>query len=129
MSNSDYVVISRIGKKLKKRREYRRFHKTDLAKQTGLGRNFISDVEDGKATAQIGKVASYAKGLDLELALIDKNNPLEALQRAIEIALKTDPSLANRLISALNDEEKAAISLHEVQIRRPKRIKKIVLTV
>lgn len=121
------TTVKSIAKKLKIKRESLGLPKNEVAKRLSLGRNFLLDVENGKETAQIGKVAQYAEGLNLQLILKDKNDPLGILEDAISIAYKKDKALANRLIMALTDDEKSQMSFSEVRIRRKSSIKRLTL--
>jgi len=44
----------------------------DLAGLTGVGRRFISEVENGKETAQIGKVLIILGALGIGLSMVNK---------------------------------------------------------
>lgn len=50
-------------------RKSRKYSQQEFADLTGVGRRFISELESGKPTAEIGKVLQVltALGLDLEL--------------------------------------------------------------
>ena len=58
-----------LGKKKKKRREKLQYTQSYVSEYTGLSISFISEVENGKETAQIGKVMQLIEilGMDLEI--------------------------------------------------------------
>jgi len=45
-----------LGKELKNRRKSLGFTQADISERTGLSASFISEVENGKETAELGKV-------------------------------------------------------------------------
>ena len=58
-----------IGRAVAQARKSRKYSQQEFADLTGVGRRFISELESGKPTAEIGKVLQVltALGLDLEL--------------------------------------------------------------
>ena len=60
-----------FGTQIRKRRKSLNYTQSYLAEFSGLSVSFISDVERGKATAELGKVLYLVSllGLDLELTV------------------------------------------------------------
>ena len=58
-----------FGIELRKRRKELGYTQTYISEFTGFSVSFISDLENGKATAELGKAIHYANllGLDVEL--------------------------------------------------------------
>lgn len=58
-----------IGSKIKKRRKELGYTQAYLAEYSGLSASFISDLENGKETAEIGKTLfiCHLLGMDLEI--------------------------------------------------------------
>ncbi len=58
-----------LGVQIKKRREKLQYTQSYVSEYTGLSISFISEVENGKETAQIGKVMQLIEilGMDLEI--------------------------------------------------------------
>jgi len=58
-----------FGVELRKRRKELGYTQTYISEFTGFSVSFISDLENGKATAELGKAIHYANllGLDVEL--------------------------------------------------------------
>ena len=63
--NNPYVLI--LGQTIKVERKKRQLTQTQLANLSNCNINFISQVESGKYSAQIGKVLDVLKVLGLEL--------------------------------------------------------------
>jgi transcriptional regulator with XRE-family HTH domain len=58
-----------FGKELKKRRKELGYTQAYISEFTGFSVSFISDLENGKATAEIGKAIKYANLLGLDVKL------------------------------------------------------------
>lgn len=58
-----------IGKIVKKTRKAMGLTQADLALSSGTGTRFISDLENGKPTCQIGKTLTVLKTLGMRLTL------------------------------------------------------------
>ena len=58
-----------FGKELKKRRKELSYTQAYISEFTGFSVSFISDLENGKATAEIGKAVKYANLLGLDVKL------------------------------------------------------------
>ena len=58
-----------FGKELKKRRKELGYTQAYISEFTGFSVSFISDLEKGKPTAEIGKAIKYANLLGLDVKL------------------------------------------------------------
>jgi len=63
-----------IGKIVKKERKALGLTQADLALTSGTGMRFISDLENGKPTCQLGKTLIVLRTLGLRLALSGRNH-------------------------------------------------------
>lgn len=61
--------VKDFGKELKKRRKELGYTQAYISEFTGFSVSFISDLENGKATAEIGKAIKYANLLGLDIKL------------------------------------------------------------
>ena len=64
--NSD-LQIERLGEKIRSERKMRKITQNELAQLSKLGLNFISQIENGKNTAHIGKVFQVLNVLGFEI--------------------------------------------------------------
>ena len=64
-----------LGRFVKKERKAMGLTQAELALTSGTGMRFISDLENGKPTCQIGKTLTVLKTLGLRLALSSSHNP------------------------------------------------------
>lgn len=64
-----------LGKIVEKERKAMGLTQADLALSSGTGIRFISDLENGKPTCQIGKTLTVLKTLGLRLALSGRHHP------------------------------------------------------
>ena len=60
-----------IGKKVRSERRIQGLRQEDLALTAGTAVRFISDLENGKETCQVGKVLSALQALGIHLELND----------------------------------------------------------
>jgi HTH-type transcriptional regulator/antitoxin HipB len=58
-----------LGRRIRKRRKEVGLNQADLALTSGTGVRFISDLENGKETCQLGKILKVACNLGFELEL------------------------------------------------------------
>lgn len=58
---------SDIGKTIRAERKAQGFTQTELAQACGVGLTFVSNLENGKETAEIGKALHVARMLGLDL--------------------------------------------------------------
>ena len=61
--------IETLGKELKNQRKKLGYTQAYISEFTGFSVSFISDVEKGKATAEIGKVLHYAHMLGMDVKI------------------------------------------------------------
>lgn len=61
------TLLTELGMRIKQERKQRGLSQTQLGEITSTSINFISQVEAGKATAQIGKVFRVLQVLGIEL--------------------------------------------------------------
>lgn len=64
-----------LGRIVKKERKTMGLTQADLALASGTGMRFISDLENGKPTCQIGKTLTVLKTLGLRLTLSSLQSP------------------------------------------------------
>ena len=64
-----------LGKFIKKERKAMGLTQAELALTSGTGMRFISDLENGKPTCQIGKTLTVLKTLGLRLTLSSPHSP------------------------------------------------------
>lgn len=64
---------TQFGAYLKKRRKQLHYTQAFLSEVSGLSVSFISDVENGKATVELGKVLCLANLLGLDFTLEERN--------------------------------------------------------
>lgn len=58
-----------LGKSIKERRKQLNYTQKFLAEVTGLSISFISDLEHGKETAEIGKILFLVNTLGMDLSI------------------------------------------------------------
>ena len=61
------MTTSHIGKIVREQRKKSGMNQADLGMVSGTGRRFISDLENGKETCQIGKAMMVLESLGIEL--------------------------------------------------------------
>lgn len=59
-----------LGKTVRKTRKEMGVTQSDLALTSGTGLRFVSDLENGKATCQIGKVLTVLRTLGIRVELV-----------------------------------------------------------
>lgn len=64
-----------LGKMIKRQRKAMGLTQAELALTSGTGMRFISDLENGKPTCQIGKTLTVLRTLGLRLTLSSARNP------------------------------------------------------
>ena len=69
------LTSEELGRTVKKERKAMGLTQADLALTSGTGMRFISDLENGKPTCQIGKTLTVLKTLGLRLTLSSPNSP------------------------------------------------------
>ena len=66
------MTAAYIGETIKTRRKELGMNQSDLALVTDTGRRFISDLENGKASCELGKALAVLDNLGLELRIAPK---------------------------------------------------------
>lgn len=69
---SNIPTAKGLGKIIRDARKEQGLTQEELAGLTGVGRRFVSDIEQGKETAQIGKVLIILAALGLALYALSK---------------------------------------------------------
>lgn len=61
--------VNELGREIKKRRKELGYTQSYIASFTGFSMSFISDVENGKSTVELGRVITLANilGMDIEI--------------------------------------------------------------
>lgn len=67
--------IARLGAEVRAARKARGWSTRAAAERLGLSVRFLNELERGKATARLDKVAQALEGLGLELAVVEKAAP------------------------------------------------------
>ncbi|GHU05545.1 hypothetical protein FACS1894205_5680 [Alphaproteobacteria bacterium] len=67
----DFFGTEELGMAIKRVRKMRGFTQRDLAMQTNTSEKFISNIENGKETAQLGKVLLLIRVLELGTRLVN----------------------------------------------------------
>lgn len=62
-------TITDIASYVKYNRKAQKLKQSELASRAGVGNRFISELENGKATLQIGKVITVLRALQIEITL------------------------------------------------------------
>ena len=69
------LTPAELGRFVKKERKAMGLTQAELALTSGTGMRFISDLENGKPTCQIGKTLTVIKTLGLRLTLSSSHSP------------------------------------------------------
>ena len=69
------VTTEELGRTVKKERKAMGLTQAELALTSGTGMRFISDLENGKPTCQIGKTLTVLRTLGLRLTLSSPYSP------------------------------------------------------
>jgi y4mF family transcriptional regulator len=77
MKKPQQLSPQELGALVKKRRRQLNLKQPDLALTSGTGVRFISDLENGKATCQIGLCLKVLSSLGLYLSIADSSAPTE----------------------------------------------------
>lgn len=67
----DFFGVEELGRAIKRVRSQRGLTQQELAMRTNTSTKFISNVENGKDTAQLGKVLLLLRVLDMGTRLVD----------------------------------------------------------
>jgi HTH-type transcriptional regulator/antitoxin HipB len=71
-SNDTIPTPKTLGARIKEARTEQGLTQEDLANLSGVGRRFISEVENGKGSAEIGKILLILAALGLALYALSK---------------------------------------------------------
>ena len=82
------MKVQHIGQSIKTQRKIQKLTQAEAAGLLNVGTRFLSDLENGKPTAQIGKALEVINGMGLQLVLVPKSK--RQLLRTIEEALKDE---------------------------------------
>ena len=63
---------SKLGKNLKRIRTAKRITQGDIVRKLGLGRGFISNIENGKANPTLSTIAKIAKAIGVSVGELMK---------------------------------------------------------
>lgn len=69
------LTPQQVGKIIRRTRKEMGVTQADLALTSGTGLRFIGELENGKATCQIGKVLSVMQTLGIRLEVIPPHSP------------------------------------------------------
>lgn len=72
-----------LGAALRGARQDRGLSQAELAARAGVGRPWLSEVESGKRTAEVGRVLLVVSALDLAVALVPAPEPADS--RGVDI--------------------------------------------
>lgn len=70
-----FLTTEELGRIVKKERKAMGLTQAELALTSGTGMRFISDLENGKPTCQIGKTLTVLRTLGLRLTLSSPHSP------------------------------------------------------
>jgi HTH-type transcriptional regulator/antitoxin HipB len=77
MSNNKAVMVSDIGVAIRKKRKDDGLTLADAAALCGVGYRFMSDLENGKSTVQLGKVLQVLNALGVDIYTVSRKWPNE----------------------------------------------------
>jgi transcriptional regulator with XRE-family HTH domain len=123
------IKLTTILSKIEEQRKKLGLSKVAAAKQSGLGRNFVADVERGKPTVEFGKVLDYMMSIGLTIQIKpvkDHSTEHEELKSLVDSLFNTNPELAQRVVSGLTDQDKQQLNSNHV--RTPDQMKRLSLT-
>lgn len=72
-----YRNVSEIGSWVRGQRKLRGFTQRDVAMYANVGVRFISDLENGKPTVELGKVIAVLSALGIDLDLVPRREKLK----------------------------------------------------
>ncbi len=77
MSNHKAVTVSDIGAAVRNKRKDDGLTLADAAALCGVGYRFMSDLENGKSTVQLGKVLQVLNALGVDIYTVSRKWPNE----------------------------------------------------
>lgn len=96
----NFFGVEELGRAIKKARKLRGLTQHELAMRTNTSTKFISNVENGKDSAHIGKVLLLLRVLDMGTRLTDlrtDNEIWDNFQEALERPVQDKPALGKLL--------------------------------
>ena len=69
--------VAQIGKLIRQRRKEQKLTQGDISEISTLSIRFLSELERGKETAEVGKVISYLQQLGLDLYVLPRESELK----------------------------------------------------
>jgi len=60
----------KLGRLIKQKRKEKKLRQTEVSKETGLSRNYISDIENGRYMPSVDALSRLALFLDIDLNLL-----------------------------------------------------------
>ncbi len=73
MSVTSKMTSERLGQEVKSRRKQLGMNQAELAMVSGTGVRFISDLENGKTSCELGKTLSVLANLGLEVQITTRS--------------------------------------------------------
>jgi HTH-type transcriptional regulator/antitoxin HipB len=70
------MTVDEVGRAVRRQRRQLRLRQAELAALAGVGNRFLSELENGKPTLEIGRVLKVLTVLGLEVALVPRTWPL-----------------------------------------------------
>ena len=67
------MKIESLGRQIRLRRRKLRLRQAELAALAGVGNRFLSELENGKASLELGKTMRVLETLGLDLVLYDRD--------------------------------------------------------
>lgn len=65
-------TVRELGASIRSNRSARHLSQTDLAKRAGVSRKWVSELESGKSTVEVGLVLQVLDALDLDIRLVPR---------------------------------------------------------
>jgi len=102
-------TTAELGSTIRQVRKELKLNQTDLAKKAGCSQRFISELERGKQTAELGKTLDVLSALGLGIQLIPseaaKDQAFQGQMQAIVESIFAKNSPAPKLADILKDEQ------------------------
>lgn len=68
-------TVRELGASIRSSRSARHLSQTDLAERAGVSRKWVSELERGKSTVEVGRVLQVLDALDLDVRLVPRPEP------------------------------------------------------
>lgn len=79
----EIATLDQLGETIRAERKRQGFTQDELAQLTGVGINFVSQIERGKPTAEIGKVFALLRMLGIAV-IVERRREWKSISRSIE---------------------------------------------